>query len=101
MRPKVYVDYEREPYIMELGDVRITFDSDVRGAYPCEGITGEGMVFGYVLDPGKLIMEVKFTEFLPEIVRQILPSRAMEQSAVSKYVLCCDAVSQMTSEAIN
>ena len=101
MRPKVYVDYEREPYIMESGDVRITFDSDVRGAYPCEGITGEGMVFGYVLDPGKLIMEVKFTEFLPEIVRQILPSRAMEQSAVSKYVLCCDAVSQMTSEAIN
>lgn len=100
MRPKVYVDYEREPYIMEAGDVRITFDSGVRGAFPGYGITEKDMVFRYVLDPGKLIMEVKFTEFLPEIVRRILPARAMEQSAVSKYVLCCDAVSYMTSAGI-
>ncbi len=101
MRPKVCVDYEREPYIMEAGDVRITFDSDVRGAYPCGRITDEDMIFGYVLDPGKLIMEVKFTEFLPEIVRRILPARAMEQSAVSKYVLCRDAVSHMISAEVN
>ena len=35
MRPRVYVDYEREPFVMEAGDVRITFDRDVRGALIC------------------------------------------------------------------
>ena len=30
MRPRVVVEYEREPYMMEAGDVRITFDKNVR-----------------------------------------------------------------------
>ena len=33
-------------------------------------------------------MEVKFTEFIPNFVREILPDRASEFTAVSKYVLC-------------
>ena len=97
MRPKVYVDYEREPYGMEEGDVRITFDSDVRGAYPEFGITERDMPFQYVLEPGKLIMEVKFTEFLPKLVRGMLPVRAAELSAVSKYILCCDKINYMSA----
>ncbi len=97
MRPKVYVDYEREPYVMEEGDVRITFDSDVCGAYPGFGITEKDMPFQYVLEPGKLIMEVKFTEFLPKLVQDILPVRAAEFSAVSKYTLCCDKINYLTA----
>lgn len=33
-------------------------------------------------------MEVKFTEMLPQIVRDLLPPNAQEFTAVSKYVLC-------------
>ena len=95
LRPKVYVDYEREPYILEAGDVRITFDSDVRGAYPGYGITEKNMVFRYVLESGKLIMEVKFTEFIPKLLQNILPARAMDLSAVSKYMLCCEQINYM------
>lgn len=97
MRPAVYVDYEREPYVMESGDVRITFDMDVRGAYPGYGITERDMPFHYVLEPGKLILEVKFTEFLPRIVQDVLPLRAAEMSAVSKYTLCYDTISYMSA----
>ncbi len=42
------------------------------------------------LDPGLVIMEVKFTEFLPNVIRRILPSNAAEYIALSKYILCCD-----------
>ena len=35
-------------------------------------------------------MEVKFTEFLPQLVRDLLPPKAQELTAVSKYLLCCD-----------
>ena len=95
MRPKVYVDYEREPYVMEEGDVRITFDSNVRGAYPGFWITEKDMPFQYILEPGKLIMEVKYTEFFPKIIKDILPSKAAELTALSKYVLCCDKINYM------
>lgn len=32
MRPRTIVDYDREPWIMDEGTVRVTFDRDVRAA---------------------------------------------------------------------
>ena len=69
MRPRTIVDYDREPWIMDEGTVRVTFDRDVR--------------------------EVKFTEMLPQIVRDILPPHAAEFTAVSKYVLCYEKTRYM------
>ena len=45
MRPRTIVDYEREPWIMDEGTVRITFDTDVRaavGSYDGTGKTDHG-----------------------------------------------------------
>ena len=41
-----------------------------------------------------MIMEVKFTEFLPRQVKSLLPPRSSELTAASKYVLCCDAAAR-------
>lgn len=90
LRPRVIVDYDREPWIMDAGTVRITFDKDVRAAVGGWNIFDPALPALPVLEPGKLVMEVKFTEFLPQIVRDLLPPRAQELTAVSKYVLCCD-----------
>lgn len=88
MRPRVIVDYERIPYIQEAGTVRITFDRHVRAAVLGNDIFDPELPALETLDPGREIMEVKFTEFLPQIVRNILPPSASEFTAVSKYVLC-------------
>lgn len=88
MRPKVIVDYEREPYILEEGTVRITFDSDVRAAVLGQDLFDPDLPALSVLEPGRLIMEVKYTEFLPQIVREILPPASAEFTAASKYVMC-------------
>lgn len=90
MRPQVIVDYDREPWILEPGTVRITFDSDVRAAVGGQDIFDPGLPTLPVLEPGKLVMEVKFTELLPQIARNILPPDSEEFTAVSKYVLCCE-----------
>ena len=90
LRPRVIVDYEREPWIMDEGTVRITFDKDVRAAVGGYDIFDKTLPALPVLEPGKLIMEVKFTEFLPGILRSLLPSASQEYTAISKYVLCCD-----------
>lgn len=95
MRPRVIVDYEREPYTMEAGDVRITFDRNIRAGADTFDIFDGSLPMIEALEPGVLVMEVKFTEFLPTIVRQILPSEIANYTEVSKYVLCCDKTNHL------
>mgnify|MGYP000155234175 CR=1 FL=1 len=73
MRPRTIVDYERIPWILDAGTVRITFDSDVRAAIGSYDIFDPGLPALSVLEPGKLILEVKFTEMLPQLLRDVLP----------------------------
>lgn len=90
MRPRVIVEYEREAYTLEAGTVRITFDTNVRAGIGELDIFNRKMAMMETIDAGKLIMEVKFTELLPALIRMILPPKAKEFTAVSKYILCCD-----------
>lgn len=96
LRPRVIVDYEREPFVIPAGDVRITFDRDVRAAVLRDDLFDKNLPTIRAIEPYKLVMEVKYTEFLPQIVRDVLPPRASELTAVSKYVLCCDAAGYRT-----
>jgi hypothetical protein len=91
MRPRVVVDYNREPYVMDAGDVRITFDKHVRAGMGSFQIFDPTMPTVEVLPGDTMIMEVKFTTFLPKIIKSLLPPRSSELTSASKYVLCCDA----------
>jgi len=90
MRPRVVVDYNREPFTFEAGDVRITFDMNVRAGLKGFDIFDPEMPTIEALDPGMLIFEVKYTEFLPNIVRRLLPAGKADYLALSKFILCCD-----------
>ena len=88
MRPRTIVDYDREPWVRDEGTVRLTFDRNVRAAVGSFDILDPSLPVLSVMPPGEMIMEVKFTEFLPQIVREILPPKGSELEAYSKYVLC-------------
>lgn len=90
MRPRIVVDYEREAFIFKNGNIRITFDKNVRAGLQGFDLFDDGMPMAEALEPGLLIMEVKFSEFLPNMIREMLPSKASDRAAISKYVLCCD-----------
>ncbi len=90
LRPEVIVDYDRIPYIYDGGTVRITFDMHVRSAF--EGFdVFDGSIPSYeVMDGTKLIMEVKYTEYLPDIFRSIISPDSLIYTAASKFTLCDD-----------
>lgn len=90
MSPRTIVDYEREPWILEAGTVRVTFDEHVRAAIGSFDIFDPTLPALEVLETDKLVMEVKYTEFYPDIVKELIPADATEYTAVSKYVLCYD-----------
>ena len=89
-RPRVMVDYEREPYIYPAGDVRITFDTNVRAGLWNLNLFDDKLPTINVLDPDLLILEVKYTELLPSFIQAALPIHSGAPMAVSKYVLGCD-----------
>lgn len=90
LRPRVVVEYEREPLVMEAGSVRITFDRNVRAGLDGWDIFNKDMAAASLLSPDTLVMEVKYSDFLPAVIQEMLPRRAAEYSAVSKYILGCD-----------
>ena len=87
-RPKVIVDYDREPLILPEGDVRITFDRHVRAAVGSYDIFDPNLATLETLPDGMLVLEVKFTEFLPALIHKLLPLDGQQFTAVSKYTLC-------------
>lgn len=88
LRPRVIVDYEREAFILAEGNVRVTFDHAVRASNNTFDIFSCDARAIPVFSPGTLVLEVKYDDFLPNRVRDLLKLGSLEQIAVSKYVFC-------------
>ena len=89
LRPKVLVSYVREPYVYAPGNVRVTFDSELRSTLFHQDFL-EDMVQDIRVadDPGGVVMEVKLDAYLPEIIQTLVQSDGVRQQAYSKYVAC-------------
>ena len=89
LRPRVLVSYVREPYIYDAGNVRVTFDSQIRTSL-FHGDFADGAVpdISAADTPCDVILEIKYDAFLPEIIRCLLQSEALRQQAFSKYGAC-------------
>lgn len=88
LRPKVIVDYIREAYTFPNGDVRITFDKSLAAVFNTLDIFDSTAVAVHVFREPREILEVKYTEFLPSFVRDVLDFQSSLRTAVSKYTIC-------------
>ena len=95
LRPEVIVDYDRIPYVYDAGTVRITFDMGVRAGFMDYNIFDPNIPVYETMSPDELIMEVKYTEFLPDIFRTIIPPENAIYTAASKFVMCDDIKREM------
>ena len=89
LAPRVIVDYERVPLVCAAGKVRITFDMNIRSVFDDLDIFRTNAPAFSVMEQDLLIMEVKYTQFLPDIFHAILPDETC-RTAASKYVMCED-----------
>ena len=89
LKHKVLVSYVREPYVYKSGNVRVTFDSNVRTSiFRRDLLTKNGLDISATDAPGDMILEVKYDAFLPEIIQDIIQSKDLRQQAFSKYGAC-------------
>lgn len=89
LKPKVIVDYMREPYVFPYEDVRITFDRNVRTAMRSVDLFNPNLPTYPVWElTGCMILEVKFNASLPLYVHELVQAGAAQHTAASKYVFC-------------
>lgn len=87
-QPSVIVDYWREAYIHEWGNVRITFDKKLSAGINSVDLFDPQLILEEVLPTELTIMEVKFDSFLPDHIRKVVKPKSHTRSSISKYVLC-------------
>ena len=87
LRPKTVVTYDREAFLYEPGNVRITIDSNVRTGLNATDFLNPN-IFHTDVSEGLPVLEVKYDEFLPQIVRMAVQMPNRRASAYSKYAIC-------------
>ncbi|KNZ43511.1 polyphosphate polymerase domain-containing protein [Acetobacterium bakii] len=86
LRPKTIVDYMREAYIYGPGNVRVTIDRDVRTGLFSTDMFNTNLP---TVQTGvsQILLEVKYDNFLPEVISNIVQLDGRRQTAFSKYAV--------------
>ncbi len=92
LSPRVVVEYEREVLVSDSGNVRITFDKNLRAGIFNLDILKNNSNMVSIINEDKVIMEVKFDTFLPSHIREMVNVKSGEYLSISKYIFCVDAM---------
>lgn len=84
---KVIVDYTREPFVFAPGNVRVTLDYNIRTALRCTDFLNPNCITVPVPDL-PCILEVKWDNYLPDVIRDIVQLGDRHSTAYSKYAAC-------------
>lgn len=86
LKPKTVVDYIREPFICAAGNVRITFDREIRTGLYSRDFMNDSLPAIRAGDE-LVLLEVKYDQFLPDYISDVLQLGTRRASACSKYAL--------------
>lgn len=87
LAPKTIVTYDREAFLYEPGNVRITMDRNLRSGLWSLDFLNPKLFFAPVTE-GVTVLEVKYDAFLPEVVSMAVQVPNRQASTNSKYALC-------------
>ena len=87
LRPRTIVDYTREPFLYRPGNVRVTFDYDIRTGLRCTDFLNPDCVTIPAGD-APILLEVKWDAFLPSVIRDAVQTGNLRATAFSKYAQC-------------
>lgn len=87
LRPKTIVDYERIPFVYGPGNVRVTIDYNIRTGLRCTDFLNPACA---TIPAGgnDIVLEVKWDDYLPTIIRHAVQLKGRRQTAFSKYAQC-------------
>lgn len=88
MKPIAVVEYNRVAYFYPVGNVRITFDTELRMGLGNISFFDPDICTVSILNEQDVILEVKYNEVLPRFISGIFPDTIRPRSAIGKFVMC-------------
>ena len=88
LRPSVVVEYRREAFIYKYGDVRICFDYFLKAGVFQKDLFSNGYMIS-AIPHDQIILEVKYTGYIPDVIRNIIQMDNLQWQSSSKYAKCC------------
>ena len=87
LRPKIIVSYNRRAFVDKLGNLRVTFDTDLSYSYKTSEYLNKQISF-YAVENGLQILEVKYDEFIRDEIKDALQLNRLSRTSFSKYAIC-------------
>lgn len=84
-RPKTIVQYDRTAFLYPVSDVRITFDHNMAGTAGAYGLFEKNPFLIPLMRPDTGVLEVKYNDFLPAPIKEIVSRVDSLADANSKY----------------
>ena len=85
--PRTIVDYTRDAFVFPAGNVRVTLDSNIRTGLRSTDFLNPASLTVPAGD-APVILEVKWDEFLPSVIRDLVQLPGRRTAAFSKYAAC-------------
>ena len=82
-RAFIIVEYTRLAYMDSKSNVRITIDRNIKSSINCEKFF-EKVIQG--ISSNEMVLEVKYSQYMPEYIKDILKILDKQQKANSKYI---------------
>lgn len=86
LMPKTVVAYQRVPFVYAPGNVRVTIDWNIRTGSPRDFLNPSGLTLPIAEDV--TLLEVKWDEYLPNVIRRAAALKSRTPASFSKYAVC-------------
>lgn len=87
IKPKTIVEYTRDAFTFPAGNVRVTLDYNIRTGLGSTDFLNPNCITIPAGNP-VVILEVKWDEFLPDVIKDAVQLKDRRVSAFSKYAAC-------------
>jgi len=94
LKPSAIVEYYRIPYICNNGNVRITYDYNLSASSDYSNFLNKDIRLSPLYGEETSILEVKYDEYIPSYISDILKRFDLSRQQFPKYVLCRQRVKE-------
>lgn len=84
--PKTIIEYQRVAYVYPVSNIRVCFDHHIRASLTPYNFFDENIGLIPLLSVDQIVLEVKYDDFLPSLIKEILSNIDELSQANSKYV---------------
>lgn len=86
-RPKTIIEYQREAFMADENDIRLTFDSELRSTESSFDLFDENLLLYPMADINLVVFEVKYNRFLLSYISDIISEVDRRTITSSKYIM--------------